>query len=120
MQSIIQVAGDKLVDSIYDNMSKEQVINVLEQVQWERDIAIGQLRDDYNVDFGEKRPTAKWVYNPNAVDWNIGGYECSHCGYVNTSLPTTKFCLKTDYAASHYCAQCGYKMIGYQNEPVQN
>lgn len=51
MQSIIQAAGDKLANSIYDNMSKEQVVNVLEQVQWERDIAIEQLRNDYNVGF---------------------------------------------------------------------
>ena len=30
-------------NNIYDNMSKEQIINVLEQVQWERDVAIEQL-----------------------------------------------------------------------------
>lgn len=107
-------------NSIYDNMSKEQLIGILEQVRWERDIAIERLRNDYGVGFGEKRPTAKWVYNPHAQDWNIGGYECSNCGYVNNDLGITKIHLKVDYAASHYCAQCGRKMAGYQNESIQN
>lgn len=107
-------------NDIYDKMSKEQLIGVLEQVRWERDIAIGQLREDYGVGFAEKRPVGKWVWNPNAIDWNIGGYECSNCGYVNTSLGTEKHYLKSDFAASHYCTNCGRKMEGYSNGSFQN
>ena len=36
-------------NNIYDNMSKEQIINVLEQVQWERDAAIKQLQNGYGM-----------------------------------------------------------------------
>ena len=36
-------------NNIYDNMSKEQIINVLEQVQWERDVAIEQLQNHFGV-----------------------------------------------------------------------
>lgn len=106
---------NQMFNNIYNDMSKEQIINVLEQVRRERDIAIEQLQNDYGVGFGEKRPVGKWVWSPHAHDWNIGGYECSNCGYVNNDLGITKIHLKVDYAASHYCANCGIKMGGYQN-----
>lgn len=30
----------------------------------------------------------KWVYDPNANDWGIGGYVCSECRAKNNNLPS--------------------------------
>ena len=76
-------------NDIYDNMSKEQIINILEQVRWERDIAIEQLQNDFGVGFCEKRPTTKWVWDGNCIDWNIGCWRCKSCGTINTMLSTS-------------------------------
>ena len=57
----MKAVGNKMGNNIYDNMSKEQIINVLEQIRWERDAAIKQLQNHFGVGFGEKRPTTKWV-----------------------------------------------------------
>lgn len=85
-----------------------------DQLRWERDIAVHQLKNDYGVNFGEARPTAKWIWNPDGIDWNIGGWQCEKCGFINGLLPAPPVYIPiTDYAASHYCAQCGVKMDGW-------
>lgn len=47
----MKAVGNKMGNNIYDNMSKEQIINVLEQIRWERDAAIKQLQNDFGVGF---------------------------------------------------------------------
>ena len=56
-----------------------------------------------------------WVYNENAVDYNIGGYCCSVCGGRNDNLPADR---QNPYlfARSRYCPQCGAKMDGKQSD----
>ena len=80
---------------------------VLDQVKWERDVAIEQL-ESYGVSLGEKAEVAKvvrgrWVplYN---VDWIsdrkwLTDYVCSGCGQLHKEK-------------SNYCPNCGAKMDG--------
>lgn len=45
----MKAVGNKMGNNIYDNMSKEQIINVLEQIRCERDAAIKQLQNGYGM-----------------------------------------------------------------------
>lgn len=65
--------------------------------------------------------TAHWIYDPNAHDWNLGGWTCSRCRYVGGDIPThIKRREKPDitykdinpyiFKGSRYCAGCGAKM----------
>lgn len=60
-----------------------------DQVMWERDVAIQQLREDYGVGLGEKkaadvveRKRGEWVYEAQKENsnygWNVTA-ECSEC-----------------------------------------
>lgn len=115
MQFITKVAGNKMNDNIYKNMSKKQIIDILEQVRWERDTAIDQLRNDYEVSFGEKYHTTKWIWNKDCIDWNIGCWECKSCGAMNTMLSTAPEINPMQYSASNYCPHCGAKVVGYES-----
>lgn len=110
----MKAVGNKMGNNIYDNMSKEQIINVLEQIRWERDAAIKQLQNDFGVGFGEKHPTTKWVWDENCIDWNIGCWRCKDCGTTNTMLSTSPEINPMQYSASNYCAHCGKKVVGYE------
>lgn len=96
-------------------MNKNEIDEVLKQVMWERDVAIEQPRNDYGVGFGEKRPTTKWIWNKNCIDWNIGCWECKNCGIMNTMLSTAPEINPMQYAASKYCPHCGRKAVGYES-----
>lgn len=54
--------------------------------------------------------TGHWVWNPDGNDWGIGAWECSECGCANNALGGKD----TDvywFACSHYCPQCGVRMV---------
>lgn len=53
---------------------------------------------------------AKWVYNPNGMDWGLGAWQCSNCGYVNTSFGMDNRIHAKFYAGSKRCGSCGAKM----------
>lgn len=68
------------------------------QVAWERDQAIKQLREDYGVGLGEKKSVdvspvrhGRWIYHDDGV------ITCSECG-------------NGESRNSHYCRYCGAKM----------
>ena len=59
------------------------------------------------------RPKGKWVWNPNGMDWNIGAWVCSECRHK----PETWWECDERYnplncAGSHFCGNCGRKMVG--------
>ena len=54
----------------------------------------------------------RWIYDPNANDWNIGGYVCSECHTKNNNLPCTEIGNTLMYAGSKFCPHCGAKMDG--------
>ena len=52
-----------------------------------------------------------WVYDPNAIDWGMGGWICNLCGNRNNNLPILQQdCNPYLYAGSQYCPACGAKM----------
>lgn len=53
---------------------------------------------------------AKWIYNPNGMDWGLGAWQCSNCGYVNTSFGMDNRIHAKFYAGSKRCGSCGAKM----------
>lgn len=52
----------------------------------------------------------KWIYNPNANDWGIGGYVCSECHAKNDNLPCAQCANPLIFMGSKYCPHCGAKM----------
>lgn len=70
---------------------------VLEQVMWERDIAIGQL-ESYGVSLGEKADVTKVVHGKWLQDEPATVY-CSECSYRVWAYNNTP-----------YCPHCGAKM----------
>lgn len=54
----------------------------------------------------------RWIYDPNANDWNIGGYVCSECHTRNSNLPCNEIANTLIYAGSKFCPHCGAKMDG--------
>lgn len=53
---------------------------------------------------------AHWVYDRNAVDWDIGGWVCSMCHTRNDNLPLDERISPYSYAGSNFCPNCGAKM----------
>ena len=92
-----------LADCISHNIAKLPAADVVarcayNQVAWERDQAIKQLREDYGVGLGEKKSVdvspvrhVRWIYHDDGV------ITCSECG-------------NGESRNSHYCRYCGAKM----------
>lgn len=56
--------------------------------------------------------SAKWVWNPNGMDWALGAWECSVCKTKNDNLPCDTRISPLAFAGSNYCPNCGAKMGG--------
>ena len=75
-------------------------LGVYEQVAWERDIAIQQLREDYGVELGQKKADVapvrhgRWVLVDSDVEQF---FMCNKCN-------------EKEYWESNYCSNCGAKM----------
>lgn len=55
----------------------------------------------------------KWTYDPNAYDWEIGGWCCSLCYCKNDNLGGNNPDINPYwYAGAKYCPNCGAKMDG--------
>ena len=52
----------------------------------------------------------KWIYDPDANDWGIGGYVCSECHAKNENLPCGKVANPMMFVGTKYCPYCGAKM----------
>ena len=89
-----------------------------EQVVWERDTALRQLREDYGVGLGEKKRDVagvrhgKWKYDPNGMDWGLGAWVCSVCGCKNNNLGTSERINPYLFSGSKFCPNCGARMTG--------
>ncbi len=60
---------------------------------------------------------ARWVWNDNAMDWNIGAWVCSECGGRNENIHAGKPGAIGNlganpymWAGTRYCPNCGAKM----------
>lgn len=82
-----------------DNMCSDDMLNeVLEIVE------VFSSIDAKPVQHG------RWIYDPNANDWNIGGYVCSECHTRNNNLPCNEIANTLIYAGSKFCPHCGARM----------
>lgn len=93
-----------------------------DQVMWERDVAIQQLREDYGVGLGEKkaadvveRKRGAWIWDGNAMDWGLGGWVCSECHAKNDNIPAKPDVFPSAWQGSHFCPNCGCQMVGDEN-----
>ena len=96
---------------ILDSIPAADVVpkGAYDQVAWERDIAIQQLREDYGVGLGEKKAAdvvevvhGRWIYT--RIDAN-----CSHCGFEwFASCQECGVCPDN----TNYCPNCGARMDG--------
>ena len=79
-----------------------------DQVAWERDMAIQQLREDYGVGLGEKKPVD--VVEVVRGRWKkIGAYaKCTNCGTVFKLLST----IHVFRMNNKFCRTCGARMDG--------
>lgn len=84
----------------------EQIIDVqptvsIEQLKWERDTAIQQLRE-LGYDLGQKPKTGKWILiRPDEDKAGNGLYECSECGKGDIHAPEVEV---------PFCWNCGARM----------
>ena len=59
----------------------------------------------------------RWIWDNDAIDWNIGAWVCSECGGRNENIQAgnsndgkEKFKSPYIYLGSKYCPNCGAKM----------
>ena len=71
--------------------------SVFEQVLWERDVALNQLKE-LGYGLGEKPKTGHWIH------LRVDMYECSECGCIHTSFEIGK-------CDANYCPNCGSKNV---------
>lgn len=101
-----------LLRSLIEKQPTADVVlrEVMEQIKWERDIAIEQLAS-YGVCLGEKKELAEvkhgeWIYRDSDIGWKC--YECSICNTIHTFYDEDPL--------SNCCSQCGAKMDGRRDE----
>ncbi len=83
------------------------------------DISRGVPEDDISYAIDEV-PTldyapvihAHWIYDPNAHDYNLGGYICSNCKEINKNLSGIKSINPMMFKGSRFCPNCGAIMDG--------
>ena len=81
-----------------------------DQVMWERDVAIQQLREDYGVGLGEKK--AADVVERKRGEWveGVRGYmECTECKFERIGIPLVH--------RLNFCPNCGADMREVEHEP---
>ena len=108
-----------IIDAIYSVPSTDVVsVEIYQQVKWERDTAIKQLKDDYGVGFCEKKNPdliimkhGKWIWDRNIADYERE-YLCSCCG------KRALYDYDGTQNLSKFCPCCGAKMDlgGRKNE----
>jgi PHP family Zn ribbon phosphoesterase len=72
-----------------------------DQIKWERDTAIAQLKE-LGYGLGEKPKTGHWEYVQYDSNPRIGNYHCSVCRSICISMQSSK--------RYKYCPNCGVKM----------
>lgn len=109
-----------------DLISREAAIV---QIERRKSLLVGDktVPVDAFIKFLKNRPAVdaeptqhgRWVWNNDAMDWNIGAWVCSECGGRNENIHavkpgTDKILMSNPYvwSGSQYCPNCGAKMDG--------
>lgn len=58
------------------------------------------------------RETSQWVWDKNAIDWNLGAWVCKSCRHPNNNLPWDDRDINPyNWAGAKYCPTCGRRML---------
>lgn len=76
----------------------------------------GLICDAPAVDPESRREVARWEYDPNGIDWNLGAWVCSLCKVRNANLMGAANISPYRFSGSRYCPNCGAGMGGNNNE----
>lgn len=106
---ILKITVDKLENALHD---LEKKYTEKEKAYIAERIAKEELQKKCDAMTAQK---GHWVYDPNAIDWGMGGWICNLCGNRNNNLPIMQQdCNPYLYAGSQYCPACGAKMVKEQ------
>ena len=99
-------------DGVIDLVEKQPTADVVpkaayDQVAWERDIAIQQLREDYGVSLGEKK-------HADVVEVKHGRWELVTIKYYPGQTVRVGYCQKCneERPVDNFCPNCGARMDG--------
>lgn len=107
--AILKITVDKLENALHD---LEKKYTEKEKAYIAERIAKEELQKKCDAMTAQK---GHWVYDPNAIDWGMGGWICNLCGNRNNNLPIMQQdCNPYLYAGSQYCPACGAKMVKEQ------
>lgn len=105
----LKITVDKLENALHD---LEKKYTEKEKACIAERIAKEELQKKCDAMTAQK---GHWVYDPNAIDWGMGGWICNLCGNRNNNLPIMQQdCNPYLYAGSQYCPACGAKMVKEQ------
>lgn len=105
----LKINVDKLENALHD---LEKKYTEKEKAYIAERIAKEELQKKCDAMTAQK---GHWVYDPNAIDWGMGGWICNLCGNRNNNLPILQQdCNPYLYAGSQYCPACGAKMVKEQ------
>ena len=69
----------------------------------------------------------RWVWNNDAIDWNIGAWVCGECGVrnenIHAAMPGNVKAFSTNpyiYAGTKFCPTCGAKIDEVQKNERTN
>ena len=52
----------------------------------------------------------EWIWDNDAVDWNLGAWICSNCHARNDNIPHSERTIPLRWSGSKYCPNCGADM----------
>ena len=93
-----------------DLIRREDAIKAVE----ERSFAV---RDSYTVKAilrnvpSAGRPQGEWIWDNDAVDWNLGAWICSNCHARNDNIPHSERIIPLRWSGSKFCPNCGARMF---------
>ena len=63
-----------------------------------------------------KPKRGKWIWDKDAIDWNIGAWVCSNCHVRNDNIPHSEIIFPLRWSGSKFCPNCGADMRGTEGK----
>jgi rubrerythrin len=108
------------VDEIDNAPTIEPKTKVIAQVTFDekkmREIvkeAVERFKEEYEI---TDRPQGEWIWDNDAVDWNLGAWICSNCHARNDNIPHSEKIIPLRWSGSKFCPNCGADMREREDE----